>query len=219
METRQRRELLRHRAFLVRIRTKVKNRIHSLLDKAGVEHPFEDVFTKSGLEFLKGLSLSWAYQRELKDCLELIDFLTVKEKEQNQLITKLSKETPNAQLLNTLPGFGYHNALLVSQEIGDPNRFPDGPHFASYCGLVTSVHISDRTVYYGHITKQGNRWLRWIFIEAAHFARRHSNRFGKLYQRVAYRCGPQKAIVAVAREMAVVSYYMLKYHRPFDDHR
>jgi transposase len=146
-----------------------------------------------------------------------MEVLDLKEKEQNQLIAKLCQKTPNALLLMTLPGFGYHNALLVAQEIAEVSRFPDGGHFASYCGLVTSVRISDRTVRYGHITKQGNRWLRWIYIEAAHFARKHSFRFGSLYQRVAQRSGTQKAIVAVARELAVVSYYMLKYQKPFDD--
>jgi transposase len=218
-ETRQRRELLRHRTFLIRIRNCIKNRIHTVLDKVGVEHPFENLFSKTGLEFLKNLSLPWAYQIELRDYLEILELLNRKEKEQNRLITKLCKKTSNALLLTTLPGFGYHNALLVAEEIAEVNRFPDGSHLASYCGLVTSVRISDQTVRYGHITKQGNRWLRWIYIEAAHFARKHSARFGSLYRRIAHRSGKQKAVVAVARELAVVSYYMLKYQRPFDDNK
>ena len=53
--TRQARELLRHRAFLVQTRTRFKNRIHIVLDKLGVEHPFDNLFTKAGLEFLRGL--------------------------------------------------------------------------------------------------------------------------------------------------------------------
>ncbi len=155
-ETRQRRELLRHRASLVKIRSRLKNRIHATLDKAGVEHPFEDLFTKAGLDFLQGLKLQWAYQGELKDCLELIEVLNQKEKEQNRLIERLCKESPQARLLTTLPGIGYHSALLIASEVGEIGRFFSAPCFASYCGLVSSVHISDRTVHYGGITKQGN---------------------------------------------------------------
>lgn len=214
---RQTRELLRHRAYLIRIRSGLKTRIHCLLDKLGIEHPFEDLFTKTGLEFLKNLKLPFAYQRELNDDLELLEFLNKKEKQQNRLIEQLCKKSKEVSLLMSLPGFGYHNSLLVSSEIANPQRFPDGEHYASYCGLVTSVHITDKTVYYGHITKQENHRLRWVYIEAAHFARRYSVRFGNLYNRVKERSGHQKAIVAVARELAVVSYYILKYQRPFDD--
>lgn len=218
-ETRQKRELLRHRAFLVKMRSRLKNRIHAALDKAGVEHPFENLFTNSGIEFLKGLKLRWAYQQELNDCLELIEILNQKEKEQNRLIERLCKESPQARLLTAMPGVGCHSALLIANELAEPGRFPNGERFASYCGLVSSVHISDRTVRYGGITKQGNRWLRWVFTEAAHTARRKSLRLGNLYQRVESRSGPQKAIIAVAREMAVIAFYMLKNNTKFRDSR
>lgn len=218
-QTRQRRELLRHRACLIKIRSRLKNRIHATLDKAGVEHPFEDLFTKAVLQFLQGLKLQWGYQRELKDCLELIEVLNQKEKEQNRLIERLCKQTPQAQLLTTLPGIGYHSALLIASEVGEIGRFLNAQRFASYCGLVSSVHISDRTVRYGGITKQGNRWLRWVFTEAAHIARRRSVRFGNFYQRVESRSGPQKAVIATAREMAVVAYYMLKSNTEFKDYQ
>lgn len=217
-ETRQVRELLRYRAYLIRIRNGLKSRIHCILDKCGIVHPYEDLFSKRGIEFLKSLKLDWAYQMQLKDFLELIEILKKKEKEQNKIIEEICKKNKDAELLLSLPGIGYHNALLILSEIGDVNRFPDGAHFASYCGLVTSVYISDKTVHYGHITKQGSSWLRWIYIEAAHFARRYSIRFSKLYNRVKNKVGPQKATVAVARELAVVSYYLLKKKNKFKDY-
>jgi transposase len=216
-ETRQRRELLRHRAFLVRIRSKVKNRIHALLDKLGIQHSFDNLFGKTGIEFLKSLKLDWAYQKELDDYLKTLDFFNETEKEQNKIIQKLAKESKEANLLMTIPGIGYHNALLITAEIGDVSRFRDGNKFAAYCGLVPKVHISDRTVRYGHLTKAGDRWLRWIFIEAAHTARRHSLRFKKLYDRVYKKKGSQVAVGAVARELAVVSYYVLKNQTAFKD--
>lgn len=216
-EVRQQRELLRHRSFMIRHRCSLKNRIHALLDKLGIKSPFDNVFSKSGLEFLKSLKLDWAYQKELNDCLQAIEFYNKKEQEHNKLITDLVKESDEAKLLTTIPGIGHHNALLITAEIGDVNRFSNGNKFASYCGLVPSVHISDSTVRYGHITKSGDRWLRWVFVEAVHAARRTSLRFSKLYNRVAAKKNAQTAIGAVARELAVVSYYVLKYKKPFKD--
>jgi transposase len=64
-ETRQRRELLRHRAYLIQTRTALKNRIHAMLAKLGIEHSYENLFGKRGMEFLHTLTLPWAYQRSL----------------------------------------------------------------------------------------------------------------------------------------------------------
>lgn len=215
--TRQAREILRHRAFLVQTRTRFKNRIHIVLDKLGVEHPFDNLFTKAGLEFLRGLELPWAYQKELSDSLEILKLLNAKEREQNKLIEQLCRESEEAKLLLTVPGIGYHNALLIVSEIGDINRFATGGKFCGYCGLVPKVHLSDQTVRYGQLTDVGNKWLRWVFIEAAHIARLKSLRFSRLYKRVKEKRGPQVAIGAVAREMAVVSFYILKARQPFRD--
>jgi transposase len=218
-ETRQRRELLRHRAYLIRIRVALKNRIHAMLAKLGIEHTYEDLFTKRGMAFLQALELPWAYQKALTDDLSLIEDLNNKDRILQRMIRNLCKATPATDILMSSPGIAYHNALLITREVGDINRFPDGAHFASYCGLVTQVHISDRTVHYGGITRNGNRWLRWLYVEASFFARRYSNRFGHLYERVKHRAGVQKAIVAVAREMAVVTYYMPKRNQKFRDHK
>ena len=57
------------------------------------------------------------------------------------------------------------------------------------------------------------------YLKAAHIARRKSLRFSKLYKRVSLRKGPQVAIGAVARELAVVSFYVLKYQKAFKDYK
>jgi transposase len=136
----------------------------------------------------------------LADSPEMLEFLNGKEKEQNKVIEKLCKESEEAALLMTIPGIAYHNALLIMSEIGDVNRFATGTKFCGYCGLVPTVHISDKTVRYGQMMEGGNKWLRWVFIEAAHISRRKSLRFSRLYERVKVKRGPQVSIGAVARE-------------------
>ena len=117
----------------------------------------------------------------------------------------------------TIPRIAYHNALLIMSEIGDVNRFETGTKFCGYCGLVPTVHIFDKTVRYGQMTEVGNKWLRWMFIEAAHIGRHKSLRFSRRYDLVNMKGGLQVAIGAVAREMAAVSYYILEYRKPFRD--
>ncbi len=151
------------------------------------------------MKFLRSLELDWAYQQELDDYLETLEYLNGKVRAQNRTIEKLCKESPQSRLLMTIPGIGYHNALLIASEIGEVNRFSTGAKYAGYCGLVPTVHISEKTVRYGQMSHVGNRWLRWVYVEAAHIARRKSLRFSKLYNRVSLRRGPQVAIGAVAR--------------------
>lgn len=218
-EIRQLREFLRHRTFIVRIRTKIKNRIHFILDKLGIKHPFDILLTLQGMNFLKSLELPWAYQRELNDSIEILELLNAKEKTQNKAIERFCKEFFETRLMMTMPGIGFHNGLLISSEIGDINRFPTGGKFAGNCGLVPLVHISDKIVRYGQMSHNGNRWVRWVFIEAAYFARRKSLRFSKLYDRIHAKKGPQVSIGDVARKLSVVSFYVLKYRKPFKDYK
>lgn len=216
-EVRELRELLRYRAAVVGIRTMLKNRVHSLLEKLGVQPPFDNLFSGRGLAFLKSLQLGSVYQLELEECLEHLEFLNEREKRYSRLIKQRAEESEDCRLLMTIPGIGFHNSLLIMAEVGDIRRFTTAEKYASYCGLVPTVHISEKTVRYGPLTPRGNQWLRWAYVEAAWVAVRKSNRLFGLYQRVARKKGTQKAIGAVARELAVISFAILKTRTEFKD--
>jgi len=55
-DQRDRRQLIRHRISLVKIRTEVKNRVHALLDKHGFKCPYTTLFSKKGVEWLRSLA-------------------------------------------------------------------------------------------------------------------------------------------------------------------
>ena len=80
---------------------------------------------------------------------------------------------------------------------------------ASWAGLAPSIRQSGSQTKRGHITKQGSRMLRWILIQSAQISHRSDPRFQSLHNRIAARRGNNKAIVAVAREMLTIAYYML----------
>ena len=208
-ETRMRRSLLRHRANLVKTRTEIKNRIHSLLDKYDLKSEFSDIFGKQGLEWLRGLQLPTIDKTILNSDLALLDSLETQIQNMNIEIAKLACNQEDAKLLMTMPGIDYYSAMIISSEIGDVKRFSTAEKLASWAGLAPSIRQSGSQTKRGHITKQGSRMLRWILVQSAQISHRSDPRFQHMYQRIAARRGNNKAIIAVAREMLTVAYYML----------
>ena len=68
-ETRNLREFMRARAFLVRLRTRIRNRIHMMLQKHGIICPWTDMFGKNGLCWLKEQKLGAESIKELESLL------------------------------------------------------------------------------------------------------------------------------------------------------
>ena len=75
-----------------------------------------------------------------------------------------------AQLLRTQPGVGPITALAFVVTIGDVTRFRRGKQVASYLGLIPREYSSGGRQRLGAISKQGNRFLRMLLVEAAHSA-------------------------------------------------
>jgi transposase len=108
---------------------------------------------------------------------------------------------PIARALDTRPGFGPVFSVTLRAEIGTMTRFPDGPHLASYAGLVPRVERSAKRQWSGRITKAGSPWMRWALIEAAIHQFRRQDDFGRWARQLAVRKGILKARVAVARAL------------------
>ena len=215
-EVREQRELLRYRIMLVAIRTKIKNRVHDIIDKLGIVHPFSDLFGKKGINFLKNLSLPPTYQEELNRCIEIIDFLNLKIKEVEKDIMKiLKKDDERAELLMTIPGVGKITAFLLLSEIGDISRFNSSKKLCSYAGIVSRTYQTGDKEYHGSITKQGNKYLRWAMIETAQIAIRKDPALYAFYEKLKRTKGSGVAIVAVARKLLVASYHILKNGEPY----
>ena len=108
-------------------------------------------------------------------------------------IARASRSAPGIRAGVQRHGAGRRSAPLT--------RFPDGPHLASYAGLVPRVERSGRRQWSGRITKAGSPWLRWTLIEAAIHQFRRQDDFGRWARRLALRKGILKARVAVARAL------------------
>jgi transposase len=183
LQTRQLKELLRHRHKLVRDCVRMKNRIHNIMAKNNLSVPISDLFGKQGLQFLSKAQLP-PYQRHQVDTyLELYHQL----KEHTDALTKQIKQTadsdPRAQLLMTIPGVGPITAMFIAAEIEDVGRFKSYRHLASYAGLVPRLDASADKQRMGRITKQGSPYLRTALVEAAQATTRTKSRLNIFFRK------------------------------------
>src|SRR5947208_5748467 len=169
---RQLRALLRHRVHLVRLRTLLRNRIHAIVADHGHDRPHGGYWTGPGRAWLASLDLR-AVSRELAgDDLALIDAVDARTGRLDWEIRQRARSDPRVRVLTQLPGAGPFTALVILAEIGDVSRFGPARKLASWAGLTPTVRGSDRVAHYGHISKQGSPWLRWVLCEAAQTAKR-----------------------------------------------
>jgi len=207
---REMRELLRSRIQLGRDLSQVKNQIHALLSKNWITHEFTDLFGKGGRKFLKSVELPPLPRQILDVHLRMFDSIQTEVTRSQSLIATLSIEDEDVLRLMQINGIDFYAAQIIHSEIGDVHRFPSHRQLASYAGIVPTVRNSADKVRYGHITKEGNRNLRWILVEAVSHAKRTNPKLKRKYDSISKRRGKMIARVAIARHLLRIIYYMLR---------
>lgn len=213
---RQLREKLRWRAHLVRLATRTKLQIHSVLDKENLGTTIPNqLFSAEGRGFLNQVQLSPARQQLLQQQLEMLEYFESLVRAEDSWSRKTAKAMPEAQLLMTIPGIGDLTALLIVAELGDIERFKSTSQVASYVGLVPTIRSSADTRWIGTITKQGSSHLRWMLVQCAWQAIRISLPLRMHFASVSKRCGKNAAIISVARKLIQIAYRVLKDKKEF----
>jgi len=206
---RSERQITRHRASLVDMRTMVKNKIHAILRLHGITHEFSDLFGKSGMEFLRTVQIPVTSRFELDQYTTMLRLLDRQIEDTSHKIQLFTQVNPLAQRLMSIPGISYYSALMIMAEIVDIRRFQSTKKLCSYSGLIPSTYQSGDTARHGGITKQGSVWLRRILIQSANVAIRYDDVLSEFYKRIERKKGHNKAIVATARKMLKYIYIML----------
>ena len=203
------RQLLWHRHKLVGWRTQVCNQLSALARTQGV-FARRGCWTKTLRQRLEALPLDcWAAHRRT-ELLRLLDQLDPQIAELTRQVQQQAENCPPAIHLMELGGVGPIVSLTFLLILGTARRFPRGKQVVSYLGLNPTEHSSAGRQKLGHISKQGNRMMRWLLIEAAWAAMRKDTQLRRVYQHLAYRRGGKIAIVAVARKLAVKLYWRLR---------
>jgi transposase len=210
--------LLRHRMFLVTVRTMTKNRIGVLLGRHPQllhDRPAGESYGKIHRTWLKKLPLPIDERRVLHGELALLVQLDKRIDQADRWIKVTGKQDDRVRRLATIPGLGTFTAMLVVAEIDDVHRFATPQKLHAYAGLVPATYSSGGKSWHGRIVKAGNRYLRWAMVEAVWPARRSDASIGRYFHKHEAKIGTNKAKVATARRLLTIAYRLLKEQRDY----
>ena len=208
-EQRDQRQLVLHRHKLVEIRSRVKNELQHLSLNQGMQRKAK-LWSQAGQKMLRELPLKpWARCRR-EDLLGLLAMLDQQVGKLDRAVEQAAHEHAQARLLMTQPGVGPNTALAFVLTLGDVSRFPRGKQVASYLGLIPREGSSGGRQKLGAISKQGNRLVRMLLVEAAQVAVRYDPQLRREYLHRCHQKPKGVAKVAAARKLAVRLYWMLR---------
>ena len=218
-ETRELRELVRHRAKLVAMRSQCKAHVHAVLAKGGIWVPMTDLFGVEGNLLLDRVTMPAPYKARIASLRRLIEALDFEIGLFTNLVRGRLAHDPGYTAIQQIPGIGPVLAAVFVAEIGDVHRFPGPAQLTCWAGLTPSHHESDTTVRRGRITKQGSRLVRWAAIESVQILPETSH-IGGIREKVAHRRGNRNiGAVAAARKQLELVYYGLRDHHVRALHR
>jgi transposase len=209
VEEREVRVLLEHRHQLVQMRTRAKNGLQAVALNHGLRCR-RRLWTEAGLKRLQGLSVGEGTQRRREDLLRLLQQLDTWVEELDERLQAEVGRRPAAQRLMTHPGVGPLTALATVLILGEVERFSEVRQVTSYVGLIPAEESSGGRQRFGHLTKQGNRLLRFLLVEAGQSASREDPGLRRTYKRLTFRKGKSIAKVAIARKLVIRLYIMLR---------
>jgi transposase len=202
-EIRDRRRTLRYRQLLVHQIVQMKNRISGLLLETGVSHNKEKLH-KVGY-FRELLSSKGEVHESIRPLLRLSRETIVRlQKTEYALVSSLQRDPLLAERikrLRTVPGVGPITALTWALEIGDVTRFRSIKQAISYCGLCGDEKSSADKVMRTPLSKQRNKHIQRVLVEAAKLAPRQDHELALVYEKEKEKGHANRATLAVARKM------------------
>lgn len=153
--------------------------------------------------------------------LEIIKALNLQIDTLEKAVLKKGKLKPEFKVLKTVPGIGDIIGLSIALEIGEIKRFEKPGEYVSYCRCVPSEFRSnDKNKGEGN-RKNGNKYLKWAYIEAANFTVRFCPCARAFYEKKMRKLAGHKArrtitLNAIAAKLAKANYYMLRDGMKYD---
>jgi transposase len=209
------RRQLRFRRLVVEETVMFKNKTAGLLMEAGVEYERRRLHGKRYYQALvkdnewinQQMQPLLAFNREQIETLKGMD----------QRIIRMLERHPRLQArvdaLQTIDGVGPVTALTWALEIATPHRFSSIKMAMSYCGLTSALRESAGQARRGPLSKQRNRHLQSVLIEAAKMAPPRNAKLNEIYQKARQKgAHANRATLAVARKLVA---YLLAADRVF----
>ncbi len=110
----------------------------------------------------------------------------------------------------TVPGIDYYLASLITSYIGDPHRFPDFDHLASFLGIIPATRESGKIRRVGRMSKDGPRRARWALSIAVDTVMQRNDVIHDYYIKAKGRTGSGRmAHVLTMKKLARMMYHMM----------
>jgi transposase len=208
-DRRELRELTRGRLRMIQGRSKLQSTMWGLAAKYNVQI--------SGTQWRYLDKLQGWLQPQLPSAANLQAQLMIQQISQlQQHIHKLEEEieeqstfTEAAERLMAVPGLGNVGIWTILAEIGNISRFPSAKQFVSYCRLVPGASDSGGSRRHKSGNKDGNKYLRAAFGQAAIAGYTHYKVVKKFYRKIKRRSGRHVARAVVGKELAKGVWHML----------
>jgi transposase len=202
-EIRDRRRTLRYRHLLVRQMVQMKNHISGLLMETGVSHNKQRLHKVK--YFRELLENNQEVDESIRPLLKLSRETIVRlQKTEYALVSSLERDPllcERLKNLRTVPGVGPITALTWALEIGDVARFRSVKQAISYCGLCGDEKSSADKVLRTPISKQRNKHIQRVLVEAAKLGPKQSHELALVYEKEKQKGHANRATLAVARKM------------------
>jgi transposase len=211
-EIRDRRRVLRYRNLVVKQAVQMKNRVSALLMETGVSYNKAKLHRQGYFH-----DLLWTHPEVSDSIRPLLNFCRERIEHSHKLDLRLVSSLEQDPLLRdrlarlrTIPGVGPITALTWALEIGDYNRFPSFKDAISYCGLCSDERSSADKVMRMPLSKQRNKHIQRVLVEAAKLAVRQNHELAMVYDKQRRKGNDNCATLAVARKLVA---YMLAVDR------
>ena len=145
-----------------------------------------------------------------KSNISTIHFLKTKIRNIEKAILSQISLNPQFKILITMPGIGNILGMTIMLEVDDINRFAKAGNYASYSRCVKSEKLSNNKKKGEGNRKNGNKYLAWAYVEAAHFIIRYCPEAKRFYQRKKAKVNGALATKALANKLSRATYYMMR---------
>jgi transposase len=215
---RELRQLISHRRRMAGMHTQVVNRMHSVAHRHHLNHPKGKDFQPKNTLWQQDESLSRLEKIQLELDMETRAHLEKQIERMTRELGRMSHEEPWASemlYLMQVAGCGVVTGMTILAAIGDITRFESPKALASYSGLTPGLEQSGVKLRGKGITKEGRRELRWVMVEVAWRAVKADPHWKKYFEELKRRMHPNQAIVAIARHLLTMVWYLLTRHEPY----
>jgi transposase len=208
--------LHRSRQLLVRQRTMLSNAIRGHMAELGIISAKGRNGTAELLEVIANAQdddrIPEAAQLSLDSLARQYTNVTAEIRALEKHIHAWHRSCEESRRLEDIPGVGPLVATALVAEVGDWKEFSSGRSLAAWIGLVPKQHSTGGKERLGGISKQGNRYLRWLLVTGAmaviRYARQHGTK--RLWlARIMERRPVKVAAVALANKIARMAWAMM----------